>query len=45
MSQLLAFLLVIFFVLSIWKYGVVAGILNTVSGAAIAMFAYYVWFV
>jgi hypothetical protein len=45
MSKVLAFLLVIFFVGSVWKNGVILGALSTLSGVMLAMLAYYVWFV
>ncbi|MEX3635931.1 hypothetical protein AB3X89_06810 [Paraburkholderia sp. BR14320] len=45
MSKVLAFLLVIFFVVSVARNGVILGILSTVSGVMLLMLAYYVWFV
>ena len=45
MSNVIAFLFVIFLVVSIWKNGVILGVISAVSGTMLAMFAYYVWFV
>jgi hypothetical protein len=45
MSHVLAFLFVIFLVVSVWKNGVILGVLSAISGSMLAMVAYYVFFV